>query len=159
MNEQKRVIPEPYHLSRSTLLVPGSYFEKFFSPGPYKKVGRLPLSWYLSRLMDDPMLDFKLSFLKPRKWKKEYQGEGQDLRRVNFYPDERDWGRLSTISNSTGFSRCYIFVYLMLIDMGVISLENGGTKPTSVRDTWNPLVFCSISVDAIVRKLTRTLQT
>ncbi len=109
--------------------------------------------------MDDPLLEYKLSFLESGKWKKQHQMEGQELRRVNFYPDDRDWGRLSAISNATGFSRCYIFVYLMLIAMGVISLENGGTHPAWVQGHWNSIVFCSITVDAITRKLTRKLQT
>ena len=129
MNEQTRVDWEPYYRSRSTLLIPESHFKRFFWRSPYIKVGHQALASYLSRLMDDPLLEYKLSFLESGKWKKQYQMEGQELRRVNFYPDDRDWGRLSAISNATGFSRCYIFVYLMLIAMGVISLENGGTHP------------------------------
>lgn len=150
---------EPYSSSRSTLLIPERYFKRFFSPGSYKKVGDVPLSWYLARLLEDPLLDYKLSFLKPSTWKKGYQTEGQNLCRVNFYPDEKDWGRLSAISQATGFSRCYIFVYLMLIDMGVLTLENGGTPPDEAGRTWNPVVICTVSVDFIARKLTRVLQT
>ncbi len=157
MKEQIREIGESFSSSRSTLLIPGSYHERFFSR--YRKVRNLPLSFYLQRLLDDPLLHHKLSFLKAPKWKKVYQAEGQDLRRVNFYPDERDWARLSTISNATGFSRCYIFVFLMLVDMGVISLENGGTNPDSGKRVWNPLTFCSIILDSRDRKLTRKLQT
>ncbi len=156
MKEQIRVMGEPYSRSRSTLLIPGSYHEQFFNK--YRKVRNLPLSLYLHRLLNDPLLDFKLSFLKVQKWKKQYQADGQDLRRVNFYPDERDWARLSAISNATGFSRCYIFVFLMLGDMGVISLDNGGTKPYSGKRAWNPLTFCSVLLDSRDRKLTRNLQ-
>ncbi len=157
MIEQIRVIEEPFSSSRSTLLIPGSYHERFFNS--FRKVRNLPLSFYLQRLLDDPLLNHKLSFLKALKWKKVYQSKGQDLHRVNFYPDERDWARLSTISNATGFSRCYIFVYLMLVDMGVISLENGGTNPDSEKIVWNPLTFCSILLDSRCRMLTRKLQT
>lgn len=110
--------------------------------------------------MNDPGLDYKLGFLeRTGKWKKKYQEGEQNLVRVNFYPDDRDWGRLSAISNATGFSRCYIFVYLMLIAMGVISLDDGGTPLVWVKDHWNPVVICTISVNAITRKLTRILQT
>ncbi len=151
------MIGEPFSSSRSTLLIPGSYHERFFNS--FRKVRNLPLSFYLQRLLDDSLLEYKLSFLKARKWKKEYQAEGQDLRRVNFYPDERDWARLSSISNATGFSRCYIFVFLMLVDMGVISLENGGTNPYFGNRAWNPLTFYSILLDSRERKLTRILQT
>ena len=160
MNEQTRVDWEPYYRSRSTLLIPESYFKRYFWRSPYIKVGHLALGAYLSILMNDPQLEYKLSCLeRTGKWKKQYQEEGQDLCRVNFYPDDRDWGRLSAISNATGYSRCYIFVYLMLIAMGVISLDDGGTPSVWEKDHWNPVVICTISVDAITRKLTRILQT
>lgn len=159
MNEQTRIDREPYYHSRSTLLIPESYFKKYFWRSPYVKVGHLALSSYLGVLMDDPQLEYKLSFLESTgKWKKQYQTEGQGLCRVNFYPDDRDWGRLSAIANATGYSRCYIFVYLMLIAMGVISLENGGTLPVRTKWHWNSRVFCTVSIDAVTRKLTRKLQ-
>lgn len=160
MNEQTCIDGEPYYRTRSTLLIPKSYFKRFFWRSPYLKIGHHALSSYLAGLMNDPMLDFKLGFLeRTGKWKKQYQEEGQELCRVNFYPDDRDWGRLSAIANATGYSRCYIFAYLMLIAMGVISLEDGGTSPSWVKGHWNPEVFCTICVDAATRKLTRILQT
>jgi hypothetical protein len=160
MNEQTRVDREPYYRTRSTLLIPESYFKEFFWRSPYIKVDQWALAGFLGMLMDDPLLDYKLSYLENTgKWKKQYQEEGQELCRVNFYPDDRDWGRLSVISSATGFSRCFIFVYLMLIVMGVISLESGGTQPSRVKGHWNPVAICSISVDAAFRKLTRILQT
>ncbi len=160
MNEQTRIDREPYYRTRSTLLIPKEYFKRFFWRSPYIKVSHWALASYLASLMDDPQLEYKISLLeKTGKWKRQYQDEGQELCRVNFYPDDRDWGRLSAIANATGFSRCYIFVYLMLIAMGVISLEDGGTHRPWARDHWNPEVFCSILVDAATRKLTRILQT
>jgi hypothetical protein len=160
MNEQTCVDGEPYYRSRSTLLIPEVYFKRFFWRSPYIKISHWALGAYLASLMDDPGLDFKLGFLeRTGKWKKQYQDEGQNLVRVNFYPDDRDWGRLSAIANATGFSRCYIFVFLMLIAMGVITLEDGGTDPVWVEAHWNPVVICTICVDAAARKLTRVLQT
>lgn len=160
MNEQNRVDGEPYYRTRSTLLIPEKYYKRFFWRSPYVKVGHLTLGAYLSMLMNDPLLDYKLRFLeKTGKWKKQYQREGQGLVRVNFYPDDRDWGRLAAISNSTGFSRCFIFVYLMLVAMGVICLENRGTHLSCEKRHWNSVVICFISVDAVTRKLTRVLQT
>ncbi|KAB2935419.1 MAG: DUF1564 family protein [Leptonema illini] len=160
MNEQLRTEREPYYRSRSTLLIPDEHFKRFFWRSPYIKVEDWALGAFLSILMDDPALEYKLSFIaRSGKWKKQYQDEGQELHRVNFYPDDRDWGRLSAISNATGYSRCYIFVFLMLIFMGVIVLENGGTNPVFVKGHWNPVVFCSISIDAATRNLTRILQT
>lgn len=160
MNEQTRIDREPYYRTRSTLLIPEEYFKRFFWRSPYIKVSHWALASYLASLMDDPQLEYKISLLaKTGKWKRQYQDEGQELCRVNFYPDDRDWGRLSAIANATGYSRCYIFVYLMLIAMGVISLEDGGTPPPWLKGHWNPEVFCSIIVDAVTRKLTRILQT
>jgi hypothetical protein len=110
--------------------------------------------------MNDPHLDYKLSRLnRTWKWKKQYQAEGQRLVRVNFYPDDGDWGRLGAISNATGYSRCYIFVYLMLIALKVISLDGRGTLPSPVQKYYNSMVICLISVDIALGKLTRILQT
>ena len=160
MNEQLRVDREPYYRTRSTLLIPDEYFKRFFWRSPYIKVENWALAAYLGILMDDPALEYKLSFIeRSGKWKKQYQDDGQELHRVNFYPDDRDWGRLSAISNATGYSRCFIFVYLLLIAMGVISLENGGASPVRAKGHWNPEVYCTICVDAATRKLTRILQT
>ena len=160
INEQTRVDREPHYRSRSTLLIPESYFKEFFWRSPYIKVDQWAIAGFLSMLMNDPLLDYKLGFLeKTGKWKKQYQEEGQELCRVNFYPDDRDWGRLAAIANATGYSRCYIFVYLMLIALGVIILRSGGTQPSGTRAHWNPVVFYSVTVDAATRNLTRILQT
>lgn len=160
MTEQIRTDRQPNYYSRSTLLIPEALFRRFFWRSPYIKIGDWPLTSFLHSLMNDPHLEYKLSFLKTTgKWKKQYQGPGQKLIRVNFYPDERDWGRLSAIANATGYSRCYIFVYLMLIALGVIRLQNGGTPPYRLSTHWNPVVNCSITVDAAARILKRVLQT
>jgi hypothetical protein len=160
LSEQTLIDQEPYYRSRSTLLVPKVYFDMFFWRSPYIKIDQWPLAGFLSMLMNDPQLDYKVSRLERTfKWKKQYQEAGQELVRVNFYPDDRDWGRLSAISNATGFSMCYIFVYLMLIALGVITLDDRGTQPSDQMRHWNPVVICCITVNAITRKLTRTLQT
>jgi hypothetical protein len=153
-------IREPYYSTRSTLLIPESYYKRYFWRSPYIKIGHWPLTTYFTSLMNDPLLEYKLSFLEKRgKWKKQYQESGQNLVRVNFYPSDRDWGRLSAISNATGYSRCYIFVFLLLIAMGEISLHYGGTQPSWPEGHWNSVVICCISVDAATRKLTTILQT
>jgi hypothetical protein len=164
MEEQIRTDREPLYRSRSTLLIPKSYFNKYFWRSPHIQIGQWQLSMYLSSLVDDPKLEYKLSFLRTGKWKKQYQEKGQELQRVNFYPDERDWGKLSAISNATGYSRCYIFVYLMLIAMGEIILKNGknnensGTIPSYSSRRWNDVIICTIRIDSVERKLTRKLQ-
>jgi hypothetical protein len=159
MDEQSRVNYEPHDRSRSTLLIPMVYYRRYFWRSPCIKIGDWPLAVYLSALMSDPQLEYKLRFLRSGKWKKQYQAEGQNLVRVNFYPDDRDWGRLSAISHATGFSRCYIFVFLMLIALGEISLDYGGTPLSRKEGHWNPVIICLISVDCVSKKLTRILQT
>jgi hypothetical protein len=160
MKEYIHLIREPYSPTRSTLLIPEVYYKRYFCKSRWIKIGHWPLARYFSSLMNDPQLHYKLSFLeRAYKWKKQYQEQGQRLVRVNFYPADRDWGRLSAISNATGYSRCYIFVYLLLIAMGEISLGYGGTPLYSSMDYRNYRVVCHIYVDASTRKLTRILQT
>ncbi len=157
MKEQQyeTCIPWPYY-GRSTLLIPEDYFNRFIRN---KRIGRIGIVYFVRQLLNDPQRDYKLSFLNSRKWKKKYQEKGQRLVRVNFYPHEDDWARLSVLSNATGFSRCYIFVYLMLLYLGVTRLDDGGTPPTLREGKWNPVTLCSIILDSRMRKLTRKLQT
>jgi hypothetical protein len=110
--------------------------------------------------MNDPRLGYKLSRLDfVPAWKTRYQKAGQELHRVNFYPDDQDWGRLSAISNATGYSRCFIFVFLMLVYFGVIDLGNRGTVLSFVEGDGNPVVICSIRVDLTTQTLMRMLKT
>lgn len=116
MSEQIRSLPGSHCCSRSSLLIPEFLLERFFVSSPRLKVGEKPLASYLRQLLDDPLLEYKLKFLKSDKRKKQYQKQGQVLRQVNFYPRNKDWARLSEISNTTGFSCSYVFLFLMLID-------------------------------------------
>ncbi len=157
MKDQQRetYIPGPYY-GRSTLLIPEFYYNSYIRN---KRIGRIGITYFVRNLLNDPRRDYKLRFLKSGKWKKQYQEKGQRLIRVNFYPHEDDWARLSLLSNATGFSRCYIFVYLMLLYLGVTRLDDGGTPPSFVQEKWNPITLCIIKLDSRFRKLTRTLQT
>ncbi len=157
MKKQQReiFIPGPYY-SRSTLLIPEDYYERYIRN---KRIGRIGITYFVRNLLNDPRRDYKLSFLKSRKWKKQYQKDGQHLVRVNFYPHEDEWARLSLLSNATGFSRCYIFVYLMLRYLGETHLGDGGTVPKHRKNKWNPLTICILKLDSRMRKLARILQT
>ncbi len=156
MKQQREThIPGPYY-GRSTLLIPEEYYNLYIKN---KRIGRIGITYFVRNLLNDPRRDYKLSFLKSGKWKKYYQDKGQGLVRVNFYPHEDDWARLSILSNATGFSRCYIFVYLMLLYLEVTSLNDGGTPPRVRERKWNPITLCSIILDSRLRKLKRKLQT
>jgi len=110
-------------------------------------------------LLQDPALELTLSHLKPPKWKKSYQAEGQDLVPLYFYPNECDWARLSLISHAAGFSRCYIFVYLMLLDLGVLKIPNNGTRFKKIPEIRFSNFLCSIQLDETEKILKTIIKT
>jgi len=126
----------------------------------------LSLRHYIHRLMSDPLLSKKILLLRSYKWKKNYQSYGQDLRRYNFRPSESDWALLSILSNGLGFSRCYVFVFLMLIDAGIIKFNlnkrgNVGTPTyldTQFHNNSNDVVSCTIIIYKKTRILKRKIQ-
>jgi len=64
----------------------------------------------------------------PRKIKTEYQDEGLDLQRLNFRVGNADWLELGELALAFGKSRCWMFTYLLELDLlGVweILLESG----------------------------------
>lgn len=120
-------IKQPFTNTRSTLLIPEKIFSKYVNQ--YRKIQNLPVSIYLKKILRDEQLVKKISDLtQDRIWKKKYQNPDQNLIRFNFYPDERDWAKLSFISRVSGYSRCFIFIYLLLLDMES-NRRNGGTPP------------------------------
>jgi hypothetical protein len=151
-----KTIPTPPKPSQSTFLVGDHLFKKYMEPRLLK--GKR-LTHYLSKLLEDPYLEYKLSLLKPKKWKKHYQDDGQNLSALYFYPDECDWARLSIISNATGFSRCYIFVYLMLFDLGVLKLPKNITRGADIQEAGLPMLFGKVFMDERAQILKRTIQT
>jgi hypothetical protein len=53
----------------------------------------------------------------PRKIKTEYQEEGLDLKRVNFRVGNADWIELGGLALAFGKSRCWMFTYLLELDL------------------------------------------
>lgn len=104
-------------------------------------------------------IEYKLSVLQSGKWKKVYQAEGQGLVRVNFYPHEVDWARLSVLSNATGYSRCFLFVYLMELDLKKDQVQHSRTLPTHWSEIWIRQIFCAIMLDERENLLVRVLRT
>jgi hypothetical protein len=153
--DQERQPAEPDISSRATFLIPARYYDAYIMKS---WIGKMGLKYSLHRLLSDPDLEQKVALLKPQRWRKHYQAEGQDLQRMNFYPDESDWAHLSILSNATGFSRCYIFVFLMLLNGGDFPWFNGGTRPWWRREPRNPITLCSIILDSRQRILTRVLR-
>ncbi|MBP7280445.1 MAG: DUF1564 family protein [Leptospiraceae bacterium] len=53
----------------------------------------------------------------PNKLKTEYQAEGLNLKRVNFRVFNNDWIELGELALAFGKSRCYIFTFLLELDL------------------------------------------
>lgn len=73
----------------------------------------------------------------PRKIKTEYQEEGLNLRQLNFRPSSADWIELGELALAFGKSRCWMFTFLLELDiLGLweILLESGmeDAVPTKV---------------------------
>ncbi len=54
---------------------------------------------------------------EPIKVKTEYQEKNQDLIRLNFRPMNSDWVELGELALAFGKSRCWLFVYLLKLDI------------------------------------------
>lgn len=81
------------------------------------------LTELLHEFMKDPLLWRKMKLLKSTKYTKTYQPGGLSLVPVKFYPHPEDWCQLSILSNGSGFSRCFIFVFLLLFYLKLLDLE------------------------------------
>ena len=57
---------------------------------------------------------------KPSKIKTEYQEENQNLKRVSFRPDNSDWIELGQLAIAFGKSRCWMFTFLLSLDLAGI---------------------------------------
>jgi hypothetical protein len=58
---------------------------------------------------------------EPIKVKTEYQEKDQDLIRFNFRPTNADWVELGELALAFGKSRCWLFVYLLKLDIAGMS--------------------------------------
>ena len=57
------------------------------------------------------------TLLIPAKIKTEYQNEGLDLKRVSFRPNNADWIELGELALAFGKSRCFVFTFLLELDL------------------------------------------
>lgn len=112
--------------SISTLLVPAHLLEglkrKTKEHGNSLVVYLRNLLWMYRTITHSGMVH------PPRKIKTEYQGEGLDLQRLNFRVGNADWLELGELALAFGKSRCWMFTYLLELDLlGVweILLESG----------------------------------
>lgn len=128
----------------STLLVPAYLInplkEKIKEHGNLFPVYLRNLLWMFRSLTHSGMIH------PPKKIKTEYQEEGLDLKRINLRPFNADWIELGELALAFGKSRCWIFVYLLELDiLGLwdIFSESGisGAVPTKnklrLRVSWS----------------------
>jgi hypothetical protein len=99
----------------STLLIPEHLLENFLL-AKEKHKGNLTI--YLRKLLRRyRSLAHSGMIPEPKKVKTEYQEEGLNLQRINFRPTNSDWIELGELALAFGKSRCWVFVYLLKLDL------------------------------------------
>jgi hypothetical protein len=99
----------------STLLVPAHLVS--FLKKKTKENGN-SLTVYLRNLLSIYRLVTHSGMIpSPRKIKTEYQDEGLDLERINFRVGNADWLELGELALAFGKSRCWMFTFLLELDL------------------------------------------
>ena len=99
----------------STLLIPEHLLEDFLRA---KQKHKENLTIYLRKLLRRyRSLTHSGMIPVPTKVKTEYQEEGLNLQRLNFRPMNSDWIELGELALAFGKSRCWVFVYLLKLDL------------------------------------------
>ncbi len=65
-------------------------------------------------------IEFKIKDMKEKN-KTEYQKENLNLKRLSFRPDNSDWIELGELALAFGKSRCWIFTFLLELDLSGFS--------------------------------------
>lgn len=109
-------IPDCY--TRSSLLIPSSMLS-YFQSRCAASGGRAA---YLNFLVINHLLylhKFKNRLCRCHnpKWKIAYQNSGQKLLKRNLKPVPADWENLRNVAHAFGVSMCFLFVFLMELEM------------------------------------------
>ncbi len=100
----------------STLLIPENMMPSFLFL--VKNHGAGNISVYLRNLLVMYRIMTHSGMIpSPVTVKTEYQEEGLNLCRVGFRPDNADWLELGQLALAFGKSRCWLFVYLLKMDI------------------------------------------
>jgi hypothetical protein len=100
--------------SSSSLLIPDILFDEFKSRA--KKYNGVP-TYFKAVLRKFRIFTHAGLIPAPSKLKTEFQKEGQNLKRVNFVPNNADWLEIGCIALSYGKSRTWVFTYLLYLDI------------------------------------------
>lgn len=98
----------------STLLVPDNLIPALLIK--VKEHGNL-VGYFSYLLSQYKILSASGMFPPPRKIKTEYQNENLSLKRINFRVKNSDWIEIGQLALAYGKSRCYIFTFLLELDL------------------------------------------
>ncbi len=118
-NVNCKIHPESHLTTPGTLLIPEAYSALMIER--MQKLNMRSFSIYFRYLISE----YKVSVLSSRfpvsqNIKKKYQTNGLSLRRVSIRSSNEDWLILSELSHGTGLSRCFVFVLLFEMDIGLL---------------------------------------
>lgn len=99
----------------STLLVPAHLLEDL--KRKTKENGNSLIIYLRNLLRMYRIVTHSGMILPPKKIKTEYQEEGLDLKRVNFRVGNADWIELGELALAFGKSRCWMFTFLLELDI------------------------------------------
>ncbi|MBK8395783.1 MAG: DUF1564 family protein [Leptospiraceae bacterium] len=100
----------------STLLIPENLMPNFLFL--LKNHGADNITVYLQNLLSMYRTITHSGLIpKPIHVKTEYQDEGLNLKRIGFRPNNTDWIELGELALAFGKSRCWLFVYLLKLDI------------------------------------------
>lgn len=115
-NEYKSLEMNQSGKTVSTLLVP-----KHLAQGFLKKrnelYGKNTAAYFRYLLSICKIFTHSGMLPKPKKIKTEYQEENLNLQRLSFRPSNSDWIELGALAIAFGKSRCWLFTYLLELDL------------------------------------------
>jgi hypothetical protein len=114
-NEFSRIKINEEEDSVSTLLVP-EYLMNDFLLKKEKHRGNVTL-YVRSLLRRFRSITYTGIIPEPAKIKTEYQDTKLNLKKVNFRPRNSDWVELGELALAFGKSRCWVFVFLLKLDI------------------------------------------
>ncbi len=105
--------PTEYPKTQSSLLIPEKFLDDYMLKT--KKTTREAYFHLLLHKYKGLLLDGILP--RPSKIKKAYQDNGQNLTKLNFWPENSDWIEIGILSNWLGISRTALFTWLLIMDL------------------------------------------
>jgi hypothetical protein len=111
----------------STLLIPKHLVEKLDLVIPFVENSKTKKKSYkfkegLKKLLDKYRGMLARGYLPfQEKPKLTYQGEGLELQKFCFRPDDADWYELGILAYGCGVSRCWLFSFLVELDLSLLA--------------------------------------